>query len=345
MSDNLARQKRKTLYSGESVIRNDDHSIIVENLSKVFKSSKRSGIPDKRAVDNISFSVKKGEIFGLLGPNGAGKTTTIRMLSTLLIPTSGKATVLGMDISGGNVKEIRKRVNLVSGGERGLYYRLTGRQNLNFFSNLYDVDKHEQKELIKELLETVDLTDAADIKVESYSRGMKQRMHIARALVNSPEILYLDEPTIGLDPEIAREIRSLIRKLAESGTTIILTTHYMQEAEELCDRIMIVSKGKSVGYGTLEELRGTVRNTNVIEIVTNDDPHDIVVNLSSERDLKHINTERISGRYCTRIQMKDDEDILSEMDILFSKYGLRKIGYDEPTLEDIYLSLVGLNES
>lgn len=311
----------------------------------MFKSYRKSGMPDKLAVDNISFSVKRGEIFGLLGPNGAGKTTTIRMLSTLLIPTSGRAVILGMDVSGGNIKEIRKRVNLVSGGERGLYYRLTGRQNLNFFSNLYDVDRNKQKELIKELLDIVDLKDFADVKVESYSRGMKQRMHIARALVNSPEILYLDEPTIGLDPEIAREIRSLIRKLADSGTTIILTTHYMQEAEELCDRIMIVSKGKSVGYGTLEKLRETVSDTNVVEIITNNDPHDAVAKLSAERDFIHINTERISGRYCTRIQTKDNEDILSELDALFSRYGLRKMGYDEPTLEDIYLSLVGLNES
>ncbi|MCL2607426.1 MAG: ABC transporter ATP-binding protein [Methanomassiliicoccaceae archaeon] len=344
MSDNRTHRKWPFSHSRGS-IEEGDHSIVVENLSKMFKSYRKSGMPDKLAVDNISFSVKRGEIFGLLGPNGAGKTTTIRMLSTLLIPTSGRAVILGMDVSGGNIKEIRKRVNLVSGGERGLYYRLTGRQNLNFFSNLYDVDRNKQKELIKELLDIVDLKDFADVKVESYSRGMKQRMHIARALVNSPEILYLDEPTIGLDPEIAREIRSLIRKLADSGTTIILTTHYMQEAEELCDRIMIVSKGKSVGYGTLEKLRETVSDTNVVEIITNNDPHDAVAKLSAERDFIHINTERISGRYCTRIQTKDNEDILSELDALFSRYGLRKMGYDEPTLEDIYLSLVGLNES
>ena len=319
--------------------------IVAEGLTKVFRPAKRSGLPEKVAVKDVSFRVKKGEIFGLLGPNGAGKTTTIKMLSTLLIPTSGSARIFGMDVSEGHEKEIRKRINLVSGGERGLYYRLTGRQNLRFFSNLYNIDRGKQDGLIRELLEIVKLTDAADIKVEDYSRGMKQRMHIARALVNRPEILYLDEPTIGLDPEIARDVRSLVRQLADSGTTILLTTHYMYEAEELCDRIMIISDGSSVGYGTVAELKRSVPEANVIEVVTDDDPHVIVAKLSSEHRFTHINTERIAGRYCTRLQMREKADILSELDTLFSGYGIRKIGYDEPTLEDIYLSLVSSDES
>jgi ABC-2 type transport system ATP-binding protein len=302
-------------------------------------------MPDKTAVDNISFNVAKGEIFGLLGPNGAGKTTAIKVLATLLLPTSGKVRVLGMDVTGGDEKKIRNRINLVSGGERGLYYRLTGRQNLKFFSNLYNIEKGKQDGLINKLLETVKLTDAADIKVENYSRGMKQRMHIARALVNAPEILYLDEPTIGLDPEIARDVRSLVRELADAGTTIILTTHYMYEAEELCDRIMIISNGRNVGYGTVSELKSSLPDTNIIEIVTSDDPHEIVSSLSGEHRFKHINTERVAGRYCTRIQMRDSGDVLSELDPMFSRCGIRKIGYDDPTLEDIYLSLVSSNES
>jgi ABC-2 type transport system ATP-binding protein len=318
--------------------------IIVEHLSKTFKARRRSGLPDKKAVDDISFSVKKGEIFGLLGPNGAGKTTTIKMLSTLLIPDSGTVKILGMDVTvSGNEKEIRKRINLVSGGERGLYYRLTGRQNLKFFSNLYNIDKKKQDGLIDDLLRTVELSDAADVRVEDYSRGMKQRMHIARALVNDPEILYLDEPTIGLDPEIARDVRILIRRLADSGTTILLTTHYMHEAEELCGRIMIISKGRSAGYGTVAELKETVRDTNIIEIITNDDPHHAVVKISG--DVSYSNTERSGGRYCTRIQLKDKADILPRLNTIFSEYGIRKIGYDEPTLEDIYLSLVSEDES
>ena len=325
---------------------NCEYPIVVKGLTRVFRSTRRSGMPDKTAVDNISFSVKKGEIFGLLGPNGAGKTTAIKVFATLLLPTSGKVEILGMDVTGsGNEKKIRERINLVSGGERGLYYRLTGRQNLKFFSNLYNIEKDKQDELIAKLLETVRLTDAADIKVENYSRGMKQRMHIARALVNDPEILYLDEPTIGLDPEIARDVRSLVRQLADAGTTIILTTHYMYEAEELCDRIMIISDGRSVGYGTVSELKGSVPDTNIIEIVTGDDPHEIVSGLANDRRFLHVNTERTAGRYCTRIHMRELGDILSEMDSLFSRCGIRNIGYDDPTLEDIYLSLVSSNES
>ncbi|MCL2712598.1 MAG: ABC transporter ATP-binding protein [Methanomassiliicoccaceae archaeon] len=321
-----------------------EYPIVVEGLTKVFKPTRRSKLPEKVAVNDVSFHVRKGEIFGLLGPNGAGKTTTIKMLSTLLIPTSGSAKIFGMDTSGGDEKRIREMINLVSGGERGLYYRLTGRQNLRFFSNLYNIDGNKQDALIEKLLEIVKLTDAADIKVEDYSRGMKQRMHIARALVNDPQILFLDEPTIGLDPEIARDVRSLVRQLADSGTTIMLTTHYMYEAEELCDRIMIISDGRNVGYGTVAELKQMVSDTNIIEIVTSDDPHDTVSKLLTERRFVHINTERIAGRYCTRVQLKDDTDVLSEFDSLFSGYGIRKIGYDEPTLEDIYLSLVGSDE-
>jgi len=322
-----------------------EYPIVAEGLTKLFRSTRRSGLPDKLAVNDVSFNVKKGEIFGILGPNGAGKTTTIKMLSTLLLPTSGKARILGMDISEKNEKRIRERINLVSGGERGLYYRLTGRQNLRFFSNLYRIEKGKQDELIENLLRTMKLTDAGDVKVEDYSRGMKQRMHIARAMVNDPEILYLDEPTIGLDPEIARDVRSLIRELADSGTTIILTTHYMYEAEELCDRIMIISKGSPVGYGTVAELKQLVPDTNVIEVVTDDDPHEVVSMLSAEHRFLHTNTERIAGRYSTRIQMRDNMDVLSELDTLFSRYGIRKIGYDEPTLEDIYLSLVSADDS
>jgi ABC-2 type transport system ATP-binding protein len=322
-----------------------EYPIVVEHLSKTFRSTRRSGLPDKVAVKDVSFAVKKGEIFGLLGPNGAGKTTTIKMLSTLLLPDSGKVQILGMDAAGEDERKIRARINLVSGGERGLYYRLTGRQNLKFFANLYKIERKEQDGLIERLLETVKLTDAADIKVEDYSRGMKQRMHIARALVNDPDILYMDEPTIGLDPEIAREIRALVKRLAGSGTTIMLTTHYMQEADELCDRIMIISGGSSVGCGTVAELKQLIPDTNVIEVVTNDDPHEAVSKLSAERRFLHINTERIAGRYCTRIQMKDRTDVLSEFDALFSRYGIRKIGHDEPTLEDIYLSLVSAGDA
>jgi len=322
-----------------------EYPILVEGLNKTFYNKKAS-IPEKVAVDDLSFHVKKGEIFGLLGPNGAGKTTTIKMLSTLLIPTSGKAEVLGIDVTTGSDREIRKKINLVSGGERGLYYRLSGRQNLKFFSDLYGIPPAEQKKKIDDLLELFGLTEAADVKVEEYSRGMKQRIHLARALVNDPDVLYLDEPTIGLDPEVSRDVRAMVRKMAARGTTIILTTHYMFEAEELCDRILIISQGKAVGYGSVDELKKMVNSTAVIEIVTADDPHEAVDTVSEMTGVIHVKSERIGGgKFVTRINVEEGSDILSDLDNIFKDHGVRRIGYDEPTLEDVYLSLVGADES
>ena len=313
-----------------------DTVIHVENLTRRFGKGEKA----KVAVNNISFDVGRGEIFGILGPNGAGKTTTIKMLSTLLLPTSGKALVLGHDVSERNINDLRKRVNVVSGGERGLYYRLTGRQNLQYFADLYGVPKREQKEMIDSLFNKVELTDAADVKVENYSRGMKQRVHIARALINSPEILFLDEPTIGLDPEISKGIRKLVRDLSDNGTTIILTTHYMFEAEELCDRAIILSKGDIKGYGTVAELKEMVSDTSMIRIVTSNDPSDLMGKAKEHSGVLETRYSQISGRYEINIQASKGQDVLSEMEALFSPLGIRSIGYDEPTLEDAYLHLV-----
>lgn len=206
------------------------------------------------AVKGISFHVKQGEIFGLLGPNGAGKTTTIKMMTTLLVPTSGQLNILGYDVEK-DVKSIRESINFVFGGERNLYWRLSGEDNLKFFADIYKIPRKEQKALIESLLKRVDLYEARHQKVETYSKGMKQRLQIAKALINRPKILFMDEPTIGLDPIGARLLREIIKEEAGKGTTIILTTHYMQEAEELCHRIAVINKGDMVAMGTMEELR------------------------------------------------------------------------------------------
>ncbi len=315
--------------------------ILVENLTKVFPGKRKK--PDKKAVDGISFQVKRGEIFGLLGPNGAGKTTTIRMLSTMLIPTDGRALILGNDVTKDEV-HIRKRINLVSGGERGLYYRLTGRQNLRFFSELYGIDPKTRDERIDRLLDLVDLQTAADIRVEDYSRGMKQRIHIARALVNDPEVLFLDEPTLGLDPEIARDIRALIRRMADQGTTILLTTHYMFEAEELCDRIAIISNGRLVAQGNALELKDSVNNATVIHVETRDDPFEAVALLEGSDGVIHVNCDRVPGRFITRIQVEQSSDMLDTVNEAVKGLRVLRIGYDEPTLEDTYITLVSGHE-
>lgn len=208
-----------------------------------------------RAVDGISFEVQRGEIFGLLGQNGAGKTTTIKMLTTLLAPTDGTCKVLGCNTFG-EEKRIRTRINFIFGGEMGVYRRLSARDNLRYFSNLYLIPRKEQDERIQKILELVDLAERADDLAETYSKGMIQRLQIARGLINDPEILFMDEPTVGLDPVGARMLRDIIRRLKEEGRTVLLTTHNLAEVEELCDRLVIINKGKVVARGTPEEIKG-----------------------------------------------------------------------------------------
>ena len=232
-----------------------------ETTIGIFKREKKI-VP---ALRGISFSVKKGEIFGLLGPNGAGKTTTIKILTTLLAPTSGSAYVLGHK-SFGDEKDLRKKINFIFGGERSLYWRLSAYDNLRYFSDLYKIDLKTQKKRIPKLLELVGLTDKRNYKVETLSKGMKQRLQIARGLINDPEVLFLDEPTIGLDPSGAAVLRKIIKDLANSGKTILLTTHYMQEADDLCDRIGIIDKGLLIDLDTPENLKSKYKKNTLEEV-------------------------------------------------------------------------------
>jgi len=202
-----------------------------------------------RAVDGVSFAVQPGEVFGLLGHNGAGKTTTIRMLTGRTRPTSGSATIVGIDVATDRAR-IKPLINLVF-EDQNLYDRLTGRENLKVFARLYDAPMRR----VDELLERVQLTAAADRRVRTYSTGMKQRLLIARSLVNAPRVLFLDEPTRGLDPTSARELRALVQTLGETGTTVFLTTHYMNEADELCARVAFLVAGKIVALDSPTELK------------------------------------------------------------------------------------------
>lgn len=233
--------------------------IEVQDLRREYVTYKGAFRKKKEAVEavrGISFNVDRGEIFGLLGQNGAGKTTTIKMLTTLLAPTSGVCKVFGYDTFG-QEKQIRKRINFIFGGEMGVYRRLSARDNLRYFANLYLMDTDLRESRIDEILELVELTDAADRLAETYSKGMIQRLQIARGLINDPEIIFMDEPTVGLDPLGAHMLRDIIRKLRQEGKTVLLTTHYLPEAEELCDRMVILNHGQIVAQGTPEEIKGT----------------------------------------------------------------------------------------
>ena len=221
--------------------------IEVKELTKVFNG-------DVTAVDNISFTVEEGEIFGFLGPNGAGKTTTLNMLATILRPTSGTATIDGRDIREDS-EEVRRNIGFVF-QDPTLDIELTGRENLDFHGRLYGLSKKERQERIKEILEVVQLTERADDFVKTYSGGMKRRLEIARGLLHYPKVLFLDEPTLGLDPQTRRAIWEYIQKLnQEQNVTIILTTHYTDEADHLCDRIQIIDLGKIVANDTPENLK------------------------------------------------------------------------------------------
>ena len=235
--------------------------IQAEHLSKTYVLKEKSHLFGKKkvrqisAVRDISLEIPKGKITGVLGINGAGKTTTIRMLASLITPTSGSLTMDGVDAVKNHLW-VKERINMISGGERNLYWRLTAQENLRYFGSLYGIGKKELEERIGELLKTVGLEEAKDIPVERYSKGMKQRLQIARGLINEPEYLFLDEPTLGLDILIAKEIRELIHSLAkERGKGILLTTHYISEAEELCDYIYVLDQGRIIARGTKEELK------------------------------------------------------------------------------------------
>lgn len=232
--------------------------IEVRDLRRDYVTSKgllRRKAQTVRAVDGVSFTVERGEIFGMLGQNGAGKTTTIKMLITLLAPTSGVCRVLGCDTFG-QEKQIRPRINFIFGGEMGVYRRLSARDNLKYFGNLYGVPPRLRDERIEEILRLVDLEEAADRLAETYSKGMLQRLQIARGLINDPEIVFMDEPTVGLDPLGAHMLRDIIRRLRDAGKTVLLTTHYLPEAEELCDRMVILNRGKIAASGTPAQIRG-----------------------------------------------------------------------------------------
>ncbi|MBP7087098.1 MAG: ATP-binding cassette domain-containing protein [Methanomassiliicoccales archaeon] len=317
-------------------------AIEVKDLTKVYPAAARlfgDGGKEKLAVDRVSFDVRRGEIFGLLGPNGAGKTTTIKMLTTLLIPTSGSATVLGLDAVKESAK-LRPRINLVSGGERGLYFRLTGRQNLEFFSDMYRVPREVKKRKIEDLLELVGLTEAADIRVEEYSRGMKQRLHLARGLVNDPEVLFLDEPTLGLDPEISRETRALIRRLSEKGMTIMLTTHYMFEADELCDRLAIISEGRIKAMGSPYSMKESVRNDSIIEIEARELGEAQRKELADLPGVSAVSMEFLEGRQLARIVVDDAPTLIPTVAALLENRKVISIRVDQPTLEDAYIKMV-----
>lgn len=306
--------------------------IEVKNLTKKFDGF--------TAVDHITFDVKKSEIFGLLGPNGAGKTTTIRMLSTLTRPTEGSAKIGGYDIVKKDNK-VRQLIGLVS-EKMIMYDRLTAKENLSFFGKLYNIPKTTLNPRIDELLDLVQLTKWKDSKVGTFSTGMKQRMNVVRALLNLPQVLFLDEPTLGLDPQSTVEVREFIKKInQENKTTIILTTHMMNEADILCDRIGIIDHGKIASLDTPTNLKKSISgiNTTILTLeIANLTPHLI----SILGDLKCVETVSQENTSHLKIHAHGEDAFDTIIDAIRSKKGnIISIQNIQPTLEDVFLHITG----
>jgi len=309
----------------------DNYALEVKGLTKKFG--------DFTAVDNISFDVKEGEIFGFLGPNGAGKSTTIRVLCTLARPSAGNAKVAGYDLVKESVK-VRKSIGLVS--EKMIMYELlTAAENLRFFGNLYKMPKAKMEKRIDDLLEQINMSRWKNAQIGTFSTGMRQRINVIRALLTEPKVIFLDEPTLGLDPQTTLSIRDLIRDIRKGGTTVILTTHAMIEADVLSDRVAIIDHGRIVALDTPANLKKIVKDS------------DLTIFNVKISNLTPLLIEKIKKLDCTagidqpeahelKISARSTEGLDRIIEMILADGGqITSINTNEPTLEDLFLSITG----
>jgi ABC-2 type transport system ATP-binding protein len=316
-------------------------AIEVVDLGRTFQKRQRRAKRTVVALDGVNLRIEEGELFGVLGPNGAGKTTLIKILATLLLPTSGKAFVDGIDV----VKDpfsVRKRINMVSGGEHSGYGILTVRETLWMFSQFYGVPGRIARERIEELLQVVGLEEEGNTKINRLSTGMRQKMNFARGFVNDPKIVFLDEPTLGLDVGAARDVRLFIKKWVRErpGKTVLLTTHYMTEAEELCDRVAIIDRGKILACEAPENLKRRVKKDSIFHLE--------VEGLDSWEGLREIEgvKQLVSAARDGYTELRfilEQEDAISQVLGRIAERGSRVLYLKktEPTLEDVFIELVG----
>ena len=327
-------------------------AVETKDLVKVFERGRRTiwqrlrHEPDRRerfsAVDGIDLRVETGEIFGLLGPNGAGKTTTMKMLATLLIPTSGSIRVLGIDPLE-RPRDVRARLGAMLSGERSLYWKLTARENLEYFAALYHVSPNQTHARIERALAAVNLSDRADDYVERYSTGMRQRLTLARALLPDPPLVILDEPTVGLDPQASRDLRDRVRELRAQGRTVLLTTHYMEEADQLCDRVAIIDHARIVALDTPAALKRTIRAEEVVHLELGIDGDDRTVLEHLGRMATVARSERTNGTLAVTAHCASARDFVPAAFDAARVAGatIRHVEVVPVTLEDVFLSLTG----
>jgi ABC-2 type transport system ATP-binding protein len=304
-------------------------AIEVENFTKVYG--------DLLAVDHIDFMVRTGEIFGFLGPNGAGKTTTTRMLTGISTPTEGSARIMGYDIRK-NAFQAKEQMGVVM-DISNVYNELSAWDNLIFTAKLYGVPRAKQRKRAQKLLELFGLYDVRNENMQGFSGGMKRRITIAMALINEAKVLFLDEPTTGLDVQSVRKIRELIRELNKNGTTIFLTTHAMNEANELCDRVAIINQGRIASIGTPEQLKQTMKKVHSVEVAFAESPPTLEKALSALSNVREVHKR--GDKY--RLYTLRPPNVLSEVFTFATRNNLQLISVNTlgPTLEDVFVELTG----
>jgi len=317
-----------------------DKVIVVENLQKVYKPKTRKQTVEVKAVDGISFEIPRGEFFGLLGPNGAGKTTTIGILTTRVLPTGGRALVDGIDVQRDPVA-VKRRIG-VCPQVNNLDRSLTGRENLVFHAEYFGIPRRVREQRAQELLDRFQLAERADEKPTVYSGGMAQRLKIARALMHDPAILFLDEPTTGLDPQARRAIWDLLRELNAKGQTIFLTTHYMDEADQLCQRIAIMDKGKVLQRGTPAALKSGVPGGYLIELQVQSADGAVSRLASALPELPGV-VEVKAQNNTVRVYADKAEGLLVNAMRVAGEHGVvvTDAHVSEPSLENLFLHLTG----
>ena len=331
------------------------YAVETRDLTRVFSGKKkrwwrRKPTPDEEeslgpvtALDGVSLQIREGELFGLLGPNGAGKTTLIKILATLLLPTSGQALVGGHDVTK-DPFPIRQRINMVSGGETSGYGLLTARENIWMFSQFYGVPSKVSKARIDELMHIFGLWDKRDAKVRMLSTGQRQKMNMIRGFVTGPDILFLDEPTLGLDVNAARVIREYVMNWVrgQAGKTVLLTSHYMAEADQMCDRIAIIDKGRILACDTPANLKRMIRTETTFQLEV-DTIRDTTSFMSLQGVKNFSHKDDISKNRSHLTFILEDEGPVAEILSSITSQGAKvhSLQKSEPTLEDVFISMVG----